>query len=121
MKKMINHTHLCVDLKTNTKKAMKANRPVRGELTMTEENEKFCFEEIVPTHAIRPELHWRLIDRTKHGKASVNSRHVKVEFYIHHDEYQNAAELADMLAQEIEVMGENLCNMNLKEEVDKCC
>ena len=46
-----------------------------------------------------PELHWRLVDRTKHGKMTVSSRHVKVEFYIHHDEYRNAAELADMLAQ----------------------
>lgn len=56
-----------------------------------------------------PELRWHLLDRTKHGRVSMNARHVKVEFYIHHDEYKDGRDLADMLASEIETMGENLC------------
>ena len=80
----------------------------------------FHFAETMPKQVVKhPELQWKMVDRTKHGKVSVNSRHVKVEFYIHHDEYRSAADLADMLSSEIEVMGENLCNMS-QEEVEKC-
>lgn len=119
MKKQI---YLCVDLTTEMlERNIQENENRKGVLTMTEEGEKFTFMESQPrTHVEHPELHWRLVDRTKHGRMTVNSRHVKVEFYIHHDEYTSSSTLADMLASEIETLGENLCETDLKEEVAKC-
>ena len=78
-------------------------------------------ERDIRQHEEHPELHWRLLDRTKHGRVHINSRHVKVEFYIHHDDYANGRQLADILASEIETMGESLSDMSLAEEVEKCC
>ena len=46
---------------------------------------------------------------------------MKVEFYIRHDDYCNGNDLADILAREVETMGEGLCDICLSEEVDKCC
>ena len=81
----------------------------------------FTLREVIKKErVVHPELHWHLLDRTKHGKADINSRHVKVEFYVRHDEYADGRELADLLASEIETLGENLCETNLKEEVTKC-
>lgn len=119
---MTTNTYLCVDLKTITRDGMKENKAVRGSLVMTEDGERFAFFQGAATsHIERPELHWRLLDRTKHGRATINSRHVKVEFYIHHDEYQDGADLADILAREVETLGEQFCETNFKEEVSKCC
>ena len=44
----------------------------------------------------------------------------KVEFYIRHGDYASEQQLADMLASEIETMGESICDMSLTEEVAKC-
>ena len=100
---------------------IRENENRNGSLTMDLDGEHFTFKESQPCVRVEhPELHWRLVDRSKHGKLTVNSRHVKVEFYIRHDEYCTATELADMLASEIETLGENLCETDLKEEVTKC-
>lgn len=85
-----------------------------------EDDDNVRFIEKQSQHVEHPELHWKLLDRSKHGRVNINSRHVKVEFYIHHDEYADGRDLADMLAREIETLGENLCEMNLKEEAEKC-
>lgn len=83
--------------------------------------EHFTLREVIKKERVeRPELQWHLLNRTKHGKATINSRHIKVEFYIHHDEYQDGADLADILAREVETLGEQFCETNLKEEVSKC-
>lgn len=81
----------------------------------------FRFMENGLQRVIHPELHWRLLDRTKHGRVHVNANHVKVEFYIKHSDYANGRDLADILASEIETMGESLSDMDLAEEVEKCC
>lgn len=110
-----------VDLKyEGNKTVIKPKQTRRGTLTYVEEDEKFLFKERdVPTMP-QPHLHWRPLLRTLHGKASVNAQHVKVEFYIHHDSYVDGRDLADILASEIETMGDNLCEMDLEQEVDKC-
>lgn len=95
------------------------NKAVKGSLVMDEEQEHFTFVER-PVPVSHPELHWHLLDRSKHGRITINSRHVKVEFYVRHDEYEDGSKLADMLASEIETLGENLCETDLKEEIEKC-
>ena len=85
-----------------------------------EDDDNVRFIEKLSQHVTRPELHWRLLERTKHGRMHTNANHIKVEFYIKHGEYVSEQQLADMLAREIEQMGESLCDMDLKEEVAKC-
>jgi hypothetical protein len=113
---------LCVDLVTLMKEEdLKVMDSRKGTLFRNEED-KFTFtEKDVKPHEEHPELHWRLLDRTKHGRIHLNSRHVKVEFYIRHEDYRNGNDLADILAREVETMGESLCDICLSEEVEKCC
>ena len=111
----------CVDLRfEGNATVIKPKQTRHGRLTYVQEDEKFLFQErdvpIVP----QPRLHWRLLNRTLHGKASINAQHVKVEFYIHHDSYVDGRDLADILASEIETIGDSLCDMDLEEEVNKC-
>ena len=114
-------TFPCVDLKyQGNATVIKPKQTRRGALTYVEENERFEFKERDVPSVPQPQLHWRLLNRTLHGKASVNAQHVKVEFYIHHDSYVDGRDLADILASEIETMGDSLCDMNLEEEVNKC-
>ena len=114
-------TFPCVDLKyQGNATVIKPKQTRRGALTYVEENERFEFRERDVPSVPQPQLHWRLLNRTLHGKASVNAQHVKVEFYIHHDSYVDGRDLADILASEIETMGDSLCDMNLEEEVNKC-
>lgn len=114
--------YLCVDLTTLMKQNdLQVNNQAKGTLRRDEEDHFTFTEQHAKPHEEHPELHWRLLDRTKHGRVNINSRHVKVEFYIHHDDYKNGRELADILASEIETMGESLSEMCLAEEVEKCC
>ena len=112
----------CVDLKfEGNATVIKPKQTRRGRLTYVQRDEKFLFREGDAPITPQPQLHWRLLDRTLHGKASVNAQHIKVEFYIRHGDYVSEQQLADMLASEIETMGESLCDMDLGEEVAKCC
>ena len=119
---MKKQNYLCVDLTTEMlEKNIQENENRKGVLTMTGNGEQFTFKESQPcVHVEHPELHWRLLDRTKHGRMTVNARHVKVEFYIHHQDYGSELHLADILAAEVETMGETLSDIDLKEEVAKC-
>ena len=119
---MAKQIFLCVDLKFEGNTSVINEGETRKGVLKYENEDKFTFtEKDVKPHEEHPELHWRLLDRTKHGRIHLNSRHVKVEFYIRHDDYRNSHDLADILAREVETMGESLCDICLSEEVDKCC
>lgn len=120
---MKTQNYLCIDLRTEMRHSdIQTGETRNGTLTMDQAGEHFTFvEKRTRTHVEHPELHWRLLDRTKHGRATINSRHIKVEFYIHHDEYKDGADLADILAREVETLGEQFCETNFEEEVSKCC
>ena len=114
-------TFPCVDLKyQGNATVIKPKQTRRGSLTNVEEDEKFEFKERDVPVTPQPQLHWRPLSRTLHGKASINAQHVKVEFYIHHDAYLDGRDLADILASEMETIGDNLCDTNLEEEVNRC-
>ena len=113
-------TFPCVDLKFEGNTLIKEGESRKGVLRFIDED-RFHFAENQLQHVVHPELHWRLLDRTKHGRIHTNANHIKVEFYIKHGEYVSEHQLADMLAREIEQMGESICDMDLKEEVEKCC
>ena len=121
-KKTISTPLPCVAAKVITNdEVVKQGKRYKGSFVY-QDDDHVCFtEENKKPHVEHRELHWRLLDRTKHGRIHVNSQHVKVEFYIRHGDYVSEQQLADMLASEIETMGESLCDMDLQEEVAKCC
>ena len=118
---MKKQNYLCVDLTTKMKQNdLQVLESRKGTLHRTDEDKFTFIEKGVRTYATRPELHWRLLDRTKHGKIKYNAQHVMVQLYIQHDDYKNGHELADILASEIETMGETLCQIDIKSEVEAC-
>jgi hypothetical protein len=120
MAKKFSTTLPCVDVKVTTNnQVVEQGKIYKGSFEVQDED-NVSFTEEVKEHVICPGLHWRLLDRTLHGRMSVNANHVKVEFYIRHGDYVSEKQLADMLGAEIETMGESLCEMDLKEEVAQC-
>lgn len=117
----INTTLTCIDTKVTTlNEVVQMGKTYKGSFVYQDEDHAHFIEESKRPHVEHRELHWRLLDRTKHGRMHVNSQHVKVEFYIRHGDYASEQQLADMLASEIETMGESICDMSLTEEVAKC-
>lgn len=113
--------YLCVDLTTFTEKGgVPEYKDASGKL-LHDEADHFTFVETRPrVHTPHPDLHWHLLDSTSHGKASINARHVKVEFYIRHEDYADSSHLADMLTGEMEHIADTLCEMNMTDEIVKC-
>ena len=116
MKKNLN---LCVDLITQMKEGdLKVLDSRKGTLFRNEED-KFTFTERgARPHEVHPELHWQVLDKSKNGKVSANANHIKLELYIPHEDYTTGRELADILAQQVEQMGDNLCEMDLAKVVE---
>ena len=112
-------TFPCVDLKFEGNTVIQHGESRKGVLRFVDDDH-FHFAESKKPHVEHPELHWRLLDRTKHGRIHTNANHIKVEFYIRHGDYVSEQQLADILAREIEQMGESICDMDLKEEVAQC-
>ncbi len=110
---------LCVDLITLMKNGnLKVMDSRKGTLFRNEED-KFTFtEKGARPHEVRLEKHWQVLDRCRYGKVSANDAHIKLELYIPHGEYANGHDLADLLAQQVEQMGDNLCEMDLQQLVD---
>ena len=90
----------------------------KGTLFRNEED-KFTFTERgARPHEVHPELHWQVLDKCRYGKVSANDAHVKLELYIPHGDYENGRDLADILAQQVEQMGDNLGEMDMKQVVE---
>lgn len=116
---MKKQNYLCVDLTTKMKQNdLQVLESRKGTLHRTDED-KFTFTERgARPHEIHPELHWRVLDKCRYGKVSANANHIKLELYIPHEDYATGRELADILAQQVEQMGDNLCEMDLAKVVE---
>lgn len=116
---MKKQNYLCVDLTTKMKQNdLQVLESRKGTLHRTDED-KFTFTERgARPHEIHPELHWRVLDKCRYGKVSANANHIKLELYIPHEDYATGRELADILAQQVEQMGDNLCEMDLSKVVE---
>ena len=116
---MKKQNYLCVDLTTKMKQNdLQVLESRKGTLHRTDED-KFTFTERgARPHEIHPELHWRVLDKCRYGKVSANANHIKLELYIPHEDYATGRELADILAQHVEQMGDNLCEMDLAKVVE---
>ena len=115
MKKSIN---LCVDLVTLMKQGDLQVLDSRKGTLFRNEEDKFTFTERgARPHEVHPELHWQVLDKCRYGKVSANANHIKLELYIPHGDYENGRDLADILAQQVEQMGDNLGEMDMKQVV----
>ena len=112
-KVMKNQNYLCVDLKTQMKEQDLRVMDCRKGTLFRNEEDKFTFtEKGAHPHEVHQELHWQLLERCKYGKVSANAQHVKLELYIPHEDYQTGYDLADLLSQYVERMGDTLCEVN---------
>ena len=116
---MKKNLHLCVDLTTLMKENdLQVMESRKGTLFRNEED-KFTFTERgARPHELHPEKHWQVLDKCRYGKVSANNAHVKLELYIPHGDYENGRDLADILAQQVEQMGDNLGEMDMKQVVE---
>ena len=116
---MKKNLHLCVDLTTLMKQGDLQVMDSRKGTLFRNEEDKFTFTERgARPHEIHPELHWRVLDKCRYGKVSANANHIKLELYIPHEDYATGRELADILAQQVEQMGDNLCEMDLSKVIE---
>jgi len=111
---------LCVDLITLMKKHdLKVLDSRKGTLFRNEED-KFTFTERgARPHEVHPELHWKVLDKCRFGKVSANANNIKLELYIPHEVYQDGRELADIISQQVEQMGDNLCEMDMSKVIEE--
>jgi len=110
---------LCVDLITQMKEGTLNVLDSRKGTLFRNEEDKFTFTERgARPHEVHPELHWRTLDKSKYGKVSANANHIKLELYIPHEDYTSGCELADILAQQVEQMGDNLSEMDMTEVLE---
>lgn len=113
-------TFPCIDLKVEGFKPLLEKMQSRRGTLLCVDEEHFEFREKGLPYVPHPHLHWHLLDRTKHGRVNINAEHVKVEFYIRHEDYKDGFDLADLLASEIETMGEHMCDIDFDAEVNAC-
>ena len=111
--------YLCVDLETQMKQGDLQVLDSRKGTLFRNEEDKFTFtEKGAKPHEVHPELHWQTLDRSKYGKVSANAHHTKLELYIPHEDYRSGRELADILASQVEQMGDNLCEMDMPKIIE---
>ncbi len=110
---------LCVDLITLMKHADLQVMDSRKGTLFRNEEDKFTFTERgAKPHEIHPDLHWQVLDKSKNGKVSANANHTKLELYIPHEDYLSGRELADILASQVEQMGDNLSEMDMPKIIE---
>ena len=110
---------LCVDLITLMKQGDLQVMDSRKGTLFRNEEDKFTFTERgAKPHELHPEKHWQVMEKCRYGKVSANDAHVKLELYIPHGDYENGRDLADILAQQVEQMGDNLGEMDMKQVVE---
>jgi len=110
---------LCVDLITLMKQGeLQVADSRRGTLYRNDEDRFTFTEKGAHERSIHPELHWHTLDKSRYGRLSANANHIKLELYIPHGDYADGCDLADLLASQVDQMGENLCEMNLKKTVE---
>lgn len=119
IRKMKKQIYLCVDLKMQMKEQDLQVMDSRKGTLFRNEEDKFTFtEKGARLHEVHEELHWRVLDKCRYGKVSANANNVKLELYIPHEVYEDGRDLADIMASQVEQMGENLCEMDMAKVVE---
>ena len=111
---MKKQNYLCVDLTKQMKENDLQVLDSRKGTLFRNEEDKFTFtEKGARPHEVHRELHWQVLDKCRYGKVSANANNIKLELYIPHDVYADGRDLADIMASQVEQMGENLCELDM--------
>ena len=91
-----------------------------GRLKYVDED-TFLFKEI-STHARQsfPERKYQDLTGSLHGKISKNDHGAILHVYVRYEDYQNMKVLADIFEREVELMCNDICDMDIKQEVATC-
>ena len=120
-------TLLCMDAKVTTlNKAITQGDTIDARVTYVDDDHLRIIQNkrqaaVSQPHIDHPELKWRPLAGTLHGKASANANGVMLIMYIRHEDYHtDGRELADILAQEVEQMGEVLAETDMQNVLTQC-
>ncbi len=105
---------------TTVGKSYEQGDRIHAEVTYVNEDTLHIVQRTKQSHVRHPELHWRDLVGSLHGKVRTNANGVLLMMYIRHGEYKNGMNLSDIFASEVEMMGESLSEMNMAEEVARC-
>ena len=116
-------TKICTDVKLwlNTRHAVDG-KSYHGTLTYENEDHSTFVEDDPKQPKAQqsfPERRYKDLTGSLHGKISKNEHGVTLHMYVRHNDYQNAADLADIFEREVELMCGELSEMSLKEEDSK--
>ena len=121
-------TKPCTDLKLllNEQHAI-SGKSYHGTLTYENEDHSTFVEDDESEAAVkvrnkRHDLEWHALAGSLHGKVSTNAHGSMLILYARHEDYHTDARLlADLLVSEAEQIGDALADINMVEEVAKCC
>lgn len=100
------------------KKDLKVMDSRKGTLCRNNEDRFTFVERGAHKHEVHPEKHWQTLDKCRYGKVSANDTHVKLELYVPHSDYADGRVLADILASQVDQMGDNLCEMDMPKVIE---
>ena len=110
---------LCVDLIMQMKEGdLKVLDSRKGTLFRNEEDKSTFTARGAREQTVHPELHWQTLDKSRYGKVSANANHIRLELYIPHGDDADGRNLADILASQVDQMGDNLCEMDMAKVVE---
>ena len=111
-------TLLCMDAKVTTNdKVIEQGETIDARVTYVDDDHLRIIQHKRKPHVDHPELHWRDLVGSLHGKMRMNANGVLLQMYVRHGDYKNENELCDIFEQEIEQMDEQLACMNLASEL----
>ena len=111
-------TLLCMDAKVTTNdKVIEQGETIDARVTYVDEDHLRIIQHKRTPHVNHPELHWRDLVGSLHGKMRMNANGVLLQMYVRHGDSKNEMELCDIFEQEIEQMDEQLACMNLASEL----
>ena len=115
-------TLLCMDAKVTTNdKVIEQGQTIDARVTYVDDDHLRIIQHKRSPHVDHPELHWRDLVGSLHGKLRINANGVLLQMYVRHGDYKSEMELCDIFEQELEQMDEQLACMNLKQEIAQCC
>ena len=115
-------TLLCMDAKVTTNdKVIEQGQTIDARVTYVDDDHLRIIQHKRTPHVIHPELHWRDLVGSLHGKMRMNANGIMLQMYVRHGDYKSETELCDIFEQELEQMDEQLACMSLKQEMEQCC
>jgi len=118
---MAKTTFPCVDLKVESPaEVIKEGESRKGVLKFIDEDHFHFIENEKNGQVQLSERRYKDLTGSLHGKISKNEHGVILHMYVRHGDYRNAHALADIIEREVEQMCDDLSELDLGEEAEKC-